>query len=187
MALCKTLLISEQEVKDITDISDNVDVSKFCHHIPIAQKKHIKGLIGKTCYAELLDQVEHGTLTVANEDLLDGDGGDFEGIKTALAWWVLYEAYPNLYSTITPTGIHTKEPEGLASVSDVNLTMRINKAKNNAEMYSEEVICFLKNNLSDYPCFSGCSDCCDTLKKSGYGDSGICLSDSSDDCNCDCE
>ena len=74
MASCDILLITEQDVKELTGVSNNVPSSKFCYHIEPAQNIHIKPLIGEACFDELLDQVENSTLTVANNLLLNGNG-----------------------------------------------------------------------------------------------------------------
>lgn len=177
MAICKVLLISEQEVKNLTDISDNVDVKKFCHWIPVAQDKHVKTAIGESCYSDLLDGVENANLTADEVILLDGDARNYAGIKSALAWWVLYYSYPNLHSTVTPTGIVTKDAENTTTVATSVLTMRRNGAKVQAEHYTDQAICFICENSEDYPCTND-ADCCIEKIHHGYGSSGIVVEDS---------
>jgi len=77
------LLINEQEVKDITGMSENIDASKFRHQIQVCQDIYIKAAIGETCYDELLDSVENEDPTALETTLLDGDNRSFPGLKSA--------------------------------------------------------------------------------------------------------
>lgn len=169
-------LITEDQIKSFTDISQNVDVSKFCHYIPIAERKKIKNAIGTACYNDLLDGVANDNLTPDETILLNGNGLEYEGIIKAVAWWVLYYAYPSFHSIITQTGLQTKRGETFDTVSSDILELRINQAKVQAEFYLDQVICFIKDNSELYPCYD--FDCCDTPEQSGYGTSGIVLDNS---------
>jgi len=179
MADSRTKLISEQEVKDFTNISNNVDIRVFGHNILDAQNIYIKSAIGE-CFDDLITQTANSTLTAANTTLLDGNGTDYDGIKVALAWWVVYMSYPDFHSRITPTGVQVKSGEEFTSVDSSMLQQRMNLAKNKAEYYTDQVICFIKDNISDYPCYND-SDCCTTKVRNGYGTSGIVLDEPVDD------
>lgn len=168
MADTRTKLISEDDVKDITPISANVDSKKFAHNILVAQDIHIKPLIGSECYNDLLTQKAASTLTAANTTLLN------TYIKYALAWWTLYLSYPDLYATITPTGVSARAGEEYTPVSSSTLQILINNAKVKAEYYSDQAICYVKDNISSYPCYNE-NDCCTTIVGNGYGTSGIIL------------
>lgn len=173
MAVPYVLLITEDEVKNLTEITGNVDVSKFCAWIPIAQDKHIKNAIGEECYNNLLDGTENSNLTALETTLLNGNNRQYLGIKQALAWWVLWYAYPNLHSNISATGIHTKNGEEFSSIDDSLLRTRMNRAKDQAEYYLDQVICYLKDNSADYPCYLNSDSCCEEPLRHGYGSSGI--------------
>lgn len=171
-----TFLISEDEVKTMTDISANVDASKFRHWIPIVQGQHIKNAIGNGCYKDLLDQVKNDTLTPANNRLLNGDttdDGEFEGIKKALAWGILWKSYPNLHSTIFPTTVGVKTGENHTALDAQALETRRLGAKEAFEYYLDQVICFMIDNNTDYPCKDEDDTCCDDPITDGYGSSGI--------------
>ena len=90
MSLAETKLITEQEVKNWTDISNNVQSSNLSFAITISQDLFIRTALGEKLYEELLDQVQNNTLTALNTTLLNGDDRLFRGVKPGLAWWVAY-------------------------------------------------------------------------------------------------
>lgn len=147
-------LITEHDVKQITEVATNVSNDKFSHSIIIAQDVHIMPLIGRACFIQLLNEKYAGTLSTSNKELLNGNGLDFRGLRYALAWWALYEAYPHLYANITPTGIQTKSGDDYESIDRQSLAMMINNARDKAEFYTAKVIEYMCENSSSYPCFN---------------------------------
>jgi len=182
--MARTLMITEQEIKDLTSITDNVDVKKFCPWIPIAQDIYIQAAIRETCYKELLDQIATDTVTADFQTLLDGNDRNFAGLKVALAWWVLYKAYPDLASYIAPTGINVKIGEKFSPVDPQVLEQRILSAKDVAERYTDQLICYMEENDELFACFKD-TDCdCTQPLKDGYSHtSGIVLDDGLDRLN----
>lgn len=169
-------LITENEIKNLTDISSNVDATKFCHYIQIAQDKQVKTIIGTSCYNDLLDAIENDTLTPAQLILLNGDNRSFQGIKIGLAWWILWYSYPNLNSSVRNIGVTTQSDENFDPVAPETLRDKRYGAKGQAEYYMEEVRCYLSDNTDVYPCFNENDDCCNERQGSGYGSSsGIVL------------
>jgi len=172
MAVCKVLLINEQEVKNLTSITGNVDVKKFCPFIPVAQDMYVKSAIGESCYSDLLDGVENDNLTADEIILLEGNSRTYMGIKIALAWWVLYKSYPSLRATINPTTVAIKTGDDFVAVDNEGLGSLRNEAKVNAEYYTDQIVCFICDNSELYPCYDDCDDCNERVH-SGYGTSGI--------------
>jgi len=169
-------LISAQDVKKLTSIHNNVSESKYCMWIIIAQDKKIRAAIGETCYALLLTEKAADTLTPVNEILLNGDGKNFRGIKWALAWWTLWYAYADLFGSVTPTGVQTKSDDTYSPVTIGMYQEKKNSAKSQGEYYLDQLICFIRDNSDDYPCYSG-DNCCTDLESTGYGTSGIVTDD----------
>ena len=168
-----TLMITEQQIRDYTNIPANLDSSIFCNHIFTAQHKYIKPYIGETCFKELLNQIENDTLTTANTTLLDGDDRNFPGLRRSLAWWVLYLAMPWIASRIVPIGIVNKISDSDTPVGENQLATLNNAAKNNAEIYGDLVVCYIKENSEDYPCYESADCDCTNIVTSGYQSSGI--------------
>lgn len=174
MAICETKLLTEQELKNWTDIPNNLSTKLFATIITQAQDMHIRTVLGEDLFSELLEQVENSTETALNLTLLNGDDRLFRGLKPALAWWVAYNLYPFLHSKVSPTGIQTKSTEDATAIDSQMLAMRRKMAKAKAEYYSQQLICYLEENDTDYPLFRD-GTCCTDIKYDGYGSSGIAL------------
>ena len=179
MSLAETKLITEQEVKNWTGISNNVQSSNLSFAITISQDLFIRTALGEKLYEELLDQVQNNTLTALNTTLLNGDDRLFRGVKPGLAWWVAYEVYPYLHSKVSPTGIQSKSTDEAVSIDSRALEMRRNNAKKKGEYYIDQLICYLKDNTTDYPLFRDSDNCCTDIAYDGYGNSGIITDDES--------
>ncbi|GAG29466.1 unnamed protein product, partial [marine sediment metagenome] len=111
------LLITTQEIKDMTSLADNTDDKKIRHHIQSAQDIYIKAAISETCYDNLLDSVENDDPTAVETILLDGDNRSFPGLKMALAWWVTWLAYPDQWIMNGNAGLHKKTGENREAIS----------------------------------------------------------------------
>jgi len=177
MSLAETKLITEQEVKNYTDLPNNLKTSNLSFSITVAQDLYIRSAIGEDLYSELLDQTQNDTLTALNLTLLNGDNRLFRGIKFALAWWVAYEVYPYLHTKVTPTGIQTKSTDEAISADSRDVEMRRNIAKKKAEYYLDQLIKYLCDKDTDYPLFRDNSLDNTTMLYDGYGQSGIVLDD----------
>ena len=177
MSIAETKLITEQEVKNWTDISNNVQTTNLGFSITIAQDMYIRGALGEDLYSELLGQVENDTLTALNTTLLNGDDRLFRGLKPALAWWVAYEVYPYLHSKVSPSGIQSKSTEDSVAIDSRSLEIRRNMAKKKAEYYLDQLIKYLCDKDTDYPLFRDNSLHNTDLLYDGYGQSGIILDD----------
>ena len=177
MSLAETKLITEQEVKNWTDISNNVQSSSLSFAITMAQDLYVRTALGEKLYEEILTQVKNNTLTALNTTLLNGNDGLFRGIKSGLAWWVAYTVYPYLHSKVSPTGIQSKSTDEATSIDSRSLEIRKNLAKKNAEYLIDQLICYLRDNESDYPLFRDSDSCCTNLAFDGYGNSGIITDD----------
>ena len=177
MSLAETKIITEQEVKNWTDISNNVQSSSLAFAITISQDLYVRTALGEKLYEELVDQVATDTLTALNTTLLNGNDRLFRGIKPGLAWWIAYESYTYLHSKISPTGIQSKSTEQATSIDSRSLEIRKNMAKKKAEYYIDQLICYLRDNETDYPLFRDSDSCCTNLAFDGYGNSGIITDD----------
>ena len=168
------LLITEQEIKDITSLNNNVPVGKFRHHIQTAQDVYIKPAIGETCYSELLDGVENDDLTPLEITLLDGDNRSFAGLKVALAWHVMYLAIPDFHINIGNAGVNKKTSDNFEPVSLEELSLKRESAKNAAASYTKYLIKYIQANSSDYACYV-CDGLTDLIDDDDIGSGGVAL------------
>ena len=147
------LLINEQEVKDITGMSENIDAAKFRHQIQVCQDLYIKAAIGETCYDELLDSVENEDPTALETTLLDGDNRSFPGLKSALAWWVYWRAFPDMWINEGNATIQKRTSDKFESVDMEEFTMKRKEAENVATEYTNYLIKYIKKNSETYTCY----------------------------------
>jgi hypothetical protein len=147
------LLINEQEIKDITSLTDNVDSTKFAMWIQVCQDKYIKPAIGETCYDALLDSVENDDPTALETILLDGDARSFGGIKPALAWWVNWMALVDLWLNIGNATVQKRKGENFDAVSIEEFNIKRKEAEDTATYYTNYLIDYIKCNVADYPCY----------------------------------
>lgn len=166
-AINPTLLISETEIKELTDIAANVDIKVFKQNIQPAQLRYIKPLIGKTCYEDLLTAIENDNATALQQVLLD------EYIKKSLAWWVYSMSIYALYARITPTGIQTKSSGDMEAVDTEVLHSLRKQAQANAQQYDELMVLYLEDNASNFPCFDTFSQDSDDIRRGNSSTSGI--------------
>jgi hypothetical protein len=148
------LLINEQEIKDVTPISDNVDSAKFRQWIQVCQDVYIKPSIGETCYDALLDGVENDDLTALETTLLDGDDRSFTGIKTALAWWVYWKSLMDQWINTGNSTVQKRKGENFDSVSIEEFEMKRKEAEDTATYYTNYLIDYIIENKDDYTCYS---------------------------------
>jgi len=148
------LLINEQEIKDITPISDNVDSAKFRQWIQVCQDVYIKPAIGETCYDALLDGVENDDLTALETILLDGDNRSFTGIKPALAWWVYWKSTLDMWINIGNATLEKRKSENYDSLSIDELGVIKKEAEDTATYYTNYLIDYIKCNQADYTCYT---------------------------------
>lgn len=148
------LLITEQEVKQLTSLTNNTDVSNFRHHIQVAQDEYIKPAIGETCYDALLDSVESDTFTALQVTLLNGDNRSFAGLKMALAWRTLWLAYPDLWIQISGSTISKKISDKFEPASMAEFNVKRETANRTASHYETYLIKYIQKNSDDYTCYS---------------------------------
>jgi hypothetical protein len=148
------LLITEQEVKDMTSLGDNVDPAKFRQWIQVAQDRYIKPAISETCYDALLDAVENDNPTALQTILLDGDDRSFVGLKIALAHWTAFLALPSLWMTIGSSTVQKKTGEGFEAATSKELEIQRDSLKDAASYYTDYLIKYIQCHTDDYTCYS---------------------------------
>jgi len=148
------LLITTQEIKDLTPLSDNTDDKKLRNHIQSAQDLYIKPAISETCYDALLDSVENDDPTALETTLLDGDNRSFAGLKIALAYWVAWLAYPDIWISQGNTGVTKKTSEKYEAVEAEDFHFKRQEIENVASSYTNYLISYIKKHTDDYTCYS---------------------------------
>ena len=139
------LFISEQRLKATTAVHGNVDPQDLLPSVTAAQDIYVQALLGTTFYNGLKNRVTAGTITAAEETLLDNY------IAPMLANYALYMAMPTLTYKIFNKSVSqpTSEESNPASLDQVKYVR--DSVMNTAEFYRERAREFLRDNESDYP------------------------------------
>ncbi len=94
-------LISENKLKNFTDIDQNVTSAVLLPFIQVVQQTKLEYIIGSRYYVELLNQVSASTLTDINTNFLNYYAAPM------LVWAAYAEALPSVFMRIKNNGIVT--------------------------------------------------------------------------------
>jgi hypothetical protein len=142
------LFISEQKLKDSTAINLNVSTDLLLPYVRQAQKLYVEPKLGTDLYEALKSKISAGTLTGAKKTLVDEYIGDM------LPNWAFYHAIPFLRFKIENGNIYSKTSETGTALSTEEAQHLREEVRNTAEYYTERMIEYVTNNLTDFPEYS---------------------------------
>jgi hypothetical protein len=144
---CRTLFISQQDFKDKVDLSENVLSKYIIPNIASVQDRYIKKILCKSFYDELIDELDGGNVTTANQTLID------DYIKAAMVYrsYARYLASANVFNT--PAGFRKFREDNSEGAEAADMAALMNQANSDANYYERELFDFLNNNLDDYPTY----------------------------------
>jgi len=146
-----TLMIQPSEVVTLAIENPNLDDGFFTEKIiEMCQVRYIKPKLGKKLYDDVIADIAGSELSTANETLWTNY------IKPALAYYVFFEALPDIYTQIGNQGLRLNTEQFSESASANSFSHYRNNKSGRAEWYLNEMITFLKDNKTDYPLFDGC-------------------------------
>jgi hypothetical protein len=96
----------------------------------------------------LLAHIKNSTLTGDNEILVD------EYIRKTVAWWTMVDLIPSLYVKIDNGGLVIRMAENTTPISPADLHREVERARQNAQFYTERLVSYLCQNSSLYPEYS---------------------------------
>lgn len=144
-----TLLITQADIVACTTIEKNIDASKLVGFISIAQRRHIRQVLGTTLYDELLDAVDASEVTPLPTALADLKARLVE----PLAHWTLVEAWPTLLVHITNAGLVFKAGRDSTSADYQAATHTLSAIRATAEFLTADLKAWLQTNAGDYPTY----------------------------------
>ena len=146
--MIQTYLISENYLKTNSPIPLHLDDKYIKNGIIIGQDMHIRPILGKKLYNELLVQASGSTLTAENLELLDNY------IQPALLYTSIYELLPSVRSKITPAGVVQMTGEGNTTSDEEQYKHLRNVYYDRCSFYKEELRVFLCDNSTSYPSYT---------------------------------
>ena len=138
--------------------------------ILLSELAHLKSAIGKKFYEELKTQNNGGTLTTANQTLMD----DF--LVRTLCWFARFEVINEIQSNSSSAGIVHNIDEFSTIIDPSELNAYKQDTYRKAEIYLKDMIEFLDDpdNSGDYPTYTANAPCNTTT----YKNHGIIMYDS---------
>jgi hypothetical protein len=142
-----TLFISENKLKNFTDLNQSVDADLLKNAVREAQDINIQRMLGYELYQAMITRVKNSTVTGNYETLM-------RYVQDALLYWSYYEALESIW--LRPRNNGLLIPQGgdqAAAVDNATYDKKRTSVKNKAEWYSERLVGYLIDNQSDFPEF----------------------------------
>tara|TARA_R110000787_G_scaffold61386_1_gene139103 strand:+ start:273 stop:851 length:579 start_codon:yes stop_codon:yes gene_type:complete len=164
-------LVTAEEVISNSFTNANTDPYLISDNtILLSELAHLKTAIGKKFYEELKTQHNSGTLTTANQTLMD----DF--LTRTLCWFVRFEVINEVQSNSSSMGIVHNIDEFATIIDPSELNAYKQDTYRKSEIYLQDMIEFLNDpdNSADYPTYTANAPC----NTSTYKNHGIIMYDS---------
>jgi hypothetical protein len=136
------LLISENKLKNFTDIDANVTSAVLLPFISVVQQTKVEYILGGRYYRQLLDQVSTDTLSTINSNFL------IYFVQPLLIWASYAECLPSVFMRIKNNGIVTGS-EQTVTTKDMEFLQR--RADDRSQFFEQRMIEELIFNSGDYP------------------------------------
>ena len=143
-------LVTAAEVISNSFTNANTDPALISNNtILLAELAHIKHAIGKEFYEELKTQHHAGTLTTANQTLMD----DF--MTRCLCWFVRFEVITEVQSNSSSMGIVHNIDEFSTIIDPAELNAYKQDTYRKAEIYLKDMIDFIEDDdqTGNYPTY----------------------------------
>lgn len=141
------LLISQQYLREMSVIDDNVDFQKLTPIIKHVQNLSIKPLLGTNLYKLIIDQSLNNILTDDNKTLLD------DYILDAMLLYIMAKSPFVFKFRFTNKGIMVKSSENSQPAETADVFKVMDFYKNMAEEYGQQCQDFIRANPTKYPTF----------------------------------
>jgi len=141
-----TLIISEEKLREFTDINDNLDSKLLMNAVREAQDIYLQRLTGTSLYEYILAEIDANTLSGNYQTLVD----DF--IQPFLIYASYWEALDAIYTRPRNNGLLQPTGGENSEKADGTWYNRKREAVNNKmQYYSERLTNYLIQNESQFP------------------------------------
>lgn len=176
----KTLILTQVYVQENTIISDQIDFALLRPVILKIQDLKLKEILGSDLFNEIMLQTstDPDTLTTANQTLCD------DYILPMLAWYLVSQSLLSLKFRITQAGIMVNSTENSQPGDTTDLQILEKRYANDAKIYGDDMIKYLRANLTLYPLYKFNTGIDKTQPIKNAYDCGLYLDPNIDRCNC---
>jgi hypothetical protein len=136
------LLISENKLKNFTDIDQNVTSAVLLPFVGVVQQTRLEYVIGRLYYVQLLNEVATSTLTDINNNFLQ------YFVQPMLIWAAYAEALPSIFMRIKNNSIVLGSEKSI-TISEMEYMQT--RADDRAQFFQRRMIEELIYNQSNYP------------------------------------
>lgn len=136
------LLISENKLKNFTDIDANVSTAVLLPFISVVQQTKLEYIIGGRYYRQLLSEVQNNNLTNVNSNFL------IYFVQPLLIWAAYAECLPSVFMRIKNNGI-VNGAENTVSIRDMEFLQK--RADDRSQFFEQRLIQEIVFNSADYP------------------------------------
>jgi hypothetical protein len=136
------LLISENKLKNFTDIDQNVTSAVLLPFIGVVQQTKLEYIIGRKYYVELLDQVANSNLTTINNNFLQ------YFVQPMLIWAAYAEALPSIFMRLKNNSIVLGSEKSI-TISEMEYMQT--RADDRSQFFERRMIEELIYNQPNYP------------------------------------
>ena len=144
----EVLFVNPDYLKRLTNLNGSVEDSYVIPSVIIVQDKIIQQYLGTNLMESLLTHIKNLTLAGNDEILVD------DYVRKCVAWWTMVDLIPSLYVKIDNGGLVIRTAENTTPISTADLHREIERARQNAQFYTERLVSYLCQNSSLYPEYS---------------------------------
>lgn len=142
-----TLFISENKLKNFSDLNNALDPDLLKNAVREGQDIHIQRMLGNKLYEVMIDKVNNSQVTGNYLTLMNY-------IQDALLYWAYYEALEAIWLRPRNNGLLIPQGGAEAAAADTNIyDKKRESVKNKAEWYSERLVGYLIDNQTLFPSF----------------------------------
>ena len=153
-------LISVDDLKQITSISDNADVKAIEPFIHNAQMHYLRELVGDAMYNDMVANKASGTTKYENLTQ--------EFVLFMLGYWAWYDYTPFAHIKFQKKGLVKQTADDSTSADMDEVVMILKRIESMAVYYTNRMKDYLDSNTSLYPLYRQ-NTCDDTYTQGGSG------------------
>ena len=143
-----TLFISENKLKNFSDLNNSLDPDLLKNAVREAQDINIQRMLGYELYQSLITKVKASQVSGVYLTLMGF-------VQDALLYWAYYEALESIYLRPRNNGLLVPQGGREAAAADISLyDKKRTSVENKAEWYSERLVNYLLDNGTSFPEFS---------------------------------
>lgn len=137
-------LVTVNQIKNSTSISKQIDESIIENYIPIAQRFHIKPVIGNDLYDSIIDKIKNNELSGVYKTLYD------DYIVPSVTYYTLYEGAPFFWIRTENKGLTIKYSDNSETISIDQFNIYRQSFEDNAIMYLNDLKDYLEENREHF-------------------------------------